>query len=66
MEISLFGKTALVTGGARGLGRSFVESLSDSGSFVYFTSRNIELIRTLEAELNSTVLKVRGIHVDVT
>jgi 3-oxoacyl-[acyl-carrier protein] reductase len=66
LEISLLGKTALITGGARGLGKSFVESLSDSGSFVYFTSRNIELIRALEAELNSSVVKVRGIHVDVT
>jgi 3-oxoacyl-[acyl-carrier protein] reductase len=66
LEISLIGKTSLVTGGARGLGKSFVESLSDSGSFVYFTSRNQDLIRTLETELNSGVQKVKGIHVDVT
>lgn len=66
MEISLIGKTSLVTGGARGLGRSFVESLSGSGSFVYFTSRNLDLIRNLETELNSNVQKVKGIHVDVT
>lgn len=66
MEISLAGKTALVTGGARGLGKSFVESLSKAGAFVYFTSRNIDLIRTFETELNGTAQKVKGIHVDVT
>jgi len=39
----LEGKTALVTGGARGLGRAMVEKLADSGALVLFnyaTSRN--------------------------
>ena len=39
MNLGLEGKTALVTGGARGIGAGIVKALSDEGASVDFTSR---------------------------
>ena len=39
MKIDLSGKTALVTGGASGIGHAIVAALKDAGCDVYFTSR---------------------------
>ncbi|HFB54524.1 MAG TPA: SDR family NAD(P)-dependent oxidoreductase, partial [Hellea balneolensis] len=40
MSIKLNGKSALVTGGARGIGLACVQALAESGASVTFTARN--------------------------
>lgn len=48
---SLQGKTALVTGGAQGLGRMIAEGLISAGARVYITSRKPEICESAAAEL---------------
>ena len=40
---SIRGKTALVTGGAQGMGRMIAEGLVRAGATVYITSRKAEI-----------------------
>lgn len=61
MDIS--GKTALVTGGASGLGRATVESFVEAGANVIIIDLNDDLGNALEAELGEAVRYVRA---DVT
>lgn len=51
MDLGLTGKRALVTGGARGIGRAVVESLLAEGARVCFCSRSPEPVRQAEAAL---------------
>ena len=55
----LTGRTALVTGGSRGLGLQIAEGLGEYGAKVVLTSRK-------QADLDEAVahLKARGIHAD--
>jgi len=66
MNIDLIGKSAFVSGGAKGLGKSFVNALARSGATVYFTSRDSDSIARLETESTKHGLKVKGINVDIT
>lgn len=43
MEIDFSGKTAIVTGGSRGIGRSIVSLLLESGCYVIYTGTNEQL-----------------------
>lgn len=57
-------KTALVTGGSRGIGRAIVERLAEEGANVVFTARNAETIQQVEHEFNGKGLKVSGLVAD--
>ncbi len=49
---SIAGKTALVTGGSRGIGRMIAGGFVDAGAKVYISSRNAEVGAAVAAELS--------------
>jgi NAD(P)-dependent dehydrogenase (short-subunit alcohol dehydrogenase family) len=53
---SLAGKTALVTGGARGLGRMIAESLIDAGATVMITARKPDACAAAAGEMGAIAL----------
>lgn len=57
---SLSGKTALVTGGARGLGRMIAEGLLSAGANVYITSRNAHDCTTAAEQMGSACVALPG------
>jgi 3-oxoacyl-[acyl-carrier protein] reductase len=54
MERTLAGKTALVTGAARGIGRQIAIHLAESGAFVYVTDIDMEGARRSAEELGGS------------
>ena len=56
----LHGKTALVTGGSRGLGLQLAEALGEAGARVLLTSRKLSDLQEAAAHLRE-----RGIEADV-
>ena len=57
----LKGKTAIITGGSRGIGKGIAEVFAKQGANVAFTySSSVEAANTLEKELNSLGVKAKG------
>ena len=57
---SLTGKVALVTGGARGLGRMIAEGLIGAGARAYITSRDTDACEATARELGPSCLALPG------
>lgn len=64
MDLSLAGKTAIVTGGSRGVGRAVVERLLAEGMRVAFCARNAEGVELAVDEL-AVLGEVAGAAIDV-
>src|ERR671938_1457882 len=62
----LRGKTAIVTGGGRGLGQYMAEALSDAGANVVLCSRKREALEEVKAELEGRGGKALALECDVT
>lgn len=63
---SLSGKTAVVTGGSGGLGRSICVALASAGAAVYLISRDLDKARSQVRELTRAKLDLRPLAMDVT
>ena len=62
----LDGKTAIVTGGGRGLGRYMAEALSGAGANVVLCSRKIEPLEEVREEIEARGGKALAFACDVT
>ena len=62
----LTGKTAIVTGGGRGLGFVMAEALAEAGSNVVICSRKQEACESAAKKLNNNGIKALGFECDIT
>jgi NAD(P)-dependent dehydrogenase (short-subunit alcohol dehydrogenase family) len=62
----LYGRTALVTGGNRGLGKAFVLALAQAGARVAFVARDADRNAAVVAEMAAEGVEVLAIAGDIT
>ena len=65
MDLQLSGKTALVTGATKGIGRAIIELLSDEGCNIAFCARNADEVASTKDAISAKGVKVCGEIVDV-
>jgi 3-oxoacyl-[acyl-carrier protein] reductase len=64
MDLGISGKTALITGGANGIGESITEAFAREGVNVIFTSRSQATLDLMHEKLKKYSVKSTGIVVD--
>jgi len=64
--LSLQGKTAIVTGGSRGLGEAIVLRMLEAGASVIFTGRGKEALQRVEANFAAIGGKAIGVQADLS
>ena len=62
----LDGRTALVTGGAQGIGRAYCHALGEAGAKVAVVDRDVERARRVVAELEAKAVDAIAVEADVT
>ena len=65
MAIALEGKTALVTGGGRGIGKAIARRLAEAGANVAIASRKIENLEATAREFSSLPGKIAAVACNV-
>jgi 3-oxoacyl-[acyl-carrier protein] reductase len=65
MDLQLKGKTAVVTGGTRGIGRAIAECFADEGANVAICARNAEQVAEAVKALESRGVRAFGQAVDI-
>ncbi|OAF11126.1 SDR family NAD(P)-dependent oxidoreductase [Bradyrhizobium neotropicale] len=66
MDLGLKGKTAIVLGGTRGIGRAIATTLAGEGADVAVCARNADQVAATVAELKASGIRTTGGPVDVT
>ncbi|RXF69791.1 SDR family NAD(P)-dependent oxidoreductase [Arcticibacter tournemirensis] len=67
MKIDLSSKTALVTGGSKGIGKGVARSLSEAGAHVFICARELNELEETVAEIShKTGTPVKAIQADIT
>jgi NAD(P)-dependent dehydrogenase (short-subunit alcohol dehydrogenase family) len=65
-KFRLGGKTAIVTGGAQGIGLACVEALAEAGAKVVVADRDTKLAETAKADLKKKGFETEIVEMDVT
>ena len=65
MDLQLKGKTAVVTGGTRGIGRAIADCFADEGANVAICARNAEQVADTVKALEAKGVKAFGEVVDI-
>ncbi|MBM6617549.1 SDR family oxidoreductase [Bacillus suaedaesalsae] len=63
---ALTGKTAIVTGGGRGLGEQIATGFAEAGANVVVCSRNVEACEEVSGKLNELGVKTLALKCDIT
>jgi NAD(P)-dependent dehydrogenase (short-subunit alcohol dehydrogenase family) len=66
MKIDLTGRTALITGGSRGLGEAMALALSGAGAAVALVARDLERLSKVQADITAAGGKAAVFPADVT
>src|SRR6266567_1434676 len=65
-DLSLKGKTAVITGGSKGLGRAIAETFAEAGAQVVLASRNEDQLREAASGIESRGGRTLAVATDVS
>ena len=64
--LSLQGKTAVITGGSRGIGKQILTRFTEAGCKVVFTGRSLEALQAVEKEFKDKGFDVACFQADIS